>query len=109
MDDQALFLDSRGGTVVLLGCAHAGVVNTLHYIRELTGGKPIRAVIGGMHLAAAYGKRMARTIEDLRRLDVESLGPAHCTGITATAQLWHAFPGRCFPCTVGTTVTFELP
>ena len=50
LDDQALFFDTADGLVVLLGCAHSGVVNTLEYIRHLTGGRPIHTVLGGMHL-----------------------------------------------------------
>ena len=107
VDDQAMFFDTAEGVVVLLGCAHAGVVNTLRHVRELTGGRPIRAVAGGMHLAAASEDRMTRTIAALRELDVEGLGPAHCTGAPATAALWAAFPGRCLPCNAGTRMVFE--
>jgi uncharacterized protein with ATP-grasp and redox domains len=49
-DDQAIFFKSTRGLVVLLGCAHAGVINTLRYVRHLTAGRPIHAVLGGMHL-----------------------------------------------------------
>jgi 7,8-dihydropterin-6-yl-methyl-4-(beta-D-ribofuranosyl)aminobenzene 5'-phosphate synthase len=108
LDDQALFFDTPRGIVVLLGCAHAGVVNTLQYIGEVTNGRPIRAVMGGMHLVTASRARMDRTIEEFRQRDIEHLGPAHCTGPAATAELWNAFPGRCFPCTVRTRVDFEL-
>ena len=108
-DDQAMFFDSADGTVVLLGCAHAGVINTLHYISELTDSRPIRAVMGGMHLINASPERMDRTIEALRRFDVDLLGPAHCTGMAAITQLWTAFAGKCFPCTVGTSMEFEVP
>jgi len=62
-DDQSLFFDSPEGTVVLLGCAHAGVINTLRHIRRLTSGRPILAVLGGMHLISATQKRIKRTIE----------------------------------------------
>ena len=106
LDDQAVFFDSDRGTVALLGCAHAGVINTLHYIRELTNGRPIHAVLGGMHLVTASRKRMDRTIEALRQFDIERLGPAHCTGPTATAELCNAFPGRCLSCMVGTKLEF---
>ncbi len=107
-DDQAVFFDSRLGTVVLLGCSHAGVINTLQRIRELTEGRPIHTVIGGMHLVTATRDRMRRTIEDLRQLDVQRLGPAHCTGTAATAEVWNALPGRCFSCGVGLRVEFEI-
>ena len=100
-DDQALFFDTAAGVVVLLGCGHAGVVNTLEHVRHLTGGRPIHAVLGGMHLLTASPERMEKTIAALRRLEVQRLAPAHCTGLPALAQLWNAFPGRCSACPVG--------
>ncbi|MGD2109300.1 MAG: MBL fold metallo-hydrolase [Phycisphaerae bacterium] len=108
LDDQALFFDSLLGTVVILGCAHAGIVNTLQHIHQLTNGRPIHAVMGGMHLATASRQRIDRTIGGLRQFNVERLGPAHCTGLKATAELWNAFPGRCFPCGTGTTIEFKV-
>ena len=92
-DDQAMFFESADGTVVLLGCAHAGVINTLHYITELTDNRPISAVMGGMHLLNASPERIDRTVESLRRFDVDLLGPSHCTGMAAITQLWMAFVG----------------
>jgi 7,8-dihydropterin-6-yl-methyl-4-(beta-D-ribofuranosyl)aminobenzene 5'-phosphate synthase len=106
-DDQAVFFDTLEGTVVVLGCAHSGVINTLHYIRQLTDNRPIRAVIGGMHLVNASPQRIERTIEELRKIGVERLAPAHCTGMPATVALWNAFPGRCQPCPVGTRLDFD--
>jgi len=109
LDDQAVFIDSRRGTIVLLGCAHAGVINTLQYVRDLTGGKPIRAVIGGMHLITASRDRMEQTVDSLRRMGVERLVPGHCTGTAATAELRSAFPGMCDSCDVGTVVELGAP
>jgi len=106
-DDQSVFLDTAEGTVVLLGCAHSGVVNTLNTIRQLTDGRPIRAVVGGMHLVGASPHRIERTIEEFRRLGVQRLAPAHCTGTPATVALWNAFAGRCQPCPVGTRFEFD--
>lgn len=108
LDDQAIFFESSQGTVVLLGCAHAGVINTLRYIKQLTENRPIHTVVGGMHLGSASRERMNRSIDAFRELEVERLGPAHCTGLKATADLWAAFPGQCFPCQVGTRLTFEM-
>ena len=107
LDDQALFFESSKGMVVLLGCAHAGVINTLLYIQQLTHGKPIHAVMGGMHLLSASRVRMNRTIEYLDRINPDLLGPAHCTGEAATAELWDAFPQKCRPCHVGTSIEFD--
>ena len=107
LDDQAVFFPAAQGTVVLLGCAHAGVVNTLRYVRRLTDGCPIHAVLGGMHLLNASPDRLSRTIDALRELDIACLGPAHCTGRAATAALWHALPERSIPLHVGTRVEYE--
>jgi 7,8-dihydropterin-6-yl-methyl-4-(beta-D-ribofuranosyl)aminobenzene 5'-phosphate synthase len=106
LDDQALFFDTRDGLVVLLGCAHAGVVNTLRHVRQLLPGRPIHAVLGGMHLLNASSERMTRTVEALRDLGVRKLGPAHCTGAVAAARLWHEFPEACAACAVGSRFTF---
>jgi len=106
-DDQAAFIETKAGTVVVLGCAHAGVINTLQYVQTLTGNQPIHTVIGGMHLVNASPERMDKTVAELRRLNVQHLLPCHCTGFDAAARLWHEFPGRCTICPVGTSV--EVP
>ena len=61
-DDQALYVETPAGIVVVLGCAHAGVVNTLDDVAELTGGGPIHAVLGGMHLVRATARRLEATV-----------------------------------------------
>lgn len=108
-DDQAIFFDTPRGTVVLLGCAHAGVINTLQHVGRLTGGRPIHAAIGGMHLVQASLRRVRRTLEELQRLDVGLIAPAHCTGTAASVALWRDLPDRCKDCHVGTQFEFELP
>jgi len=100
-DDQAVFLDTAEGTVVLLGCCHAGVVNTVRYVQEVTGGRPIHAVIGGMHLVAASENRMNKTVEALREMELGLIAPAHCTGSRAQARLGSEFPDRWEACHVG--------
>jgi len=107
VDDQALFFDTQEGTVVLLGCAHAGVVNTLSYIRHLTGGRPIHTVLGGMHLLYADANRIERTFAAFRELDIRQLGPAHCTGVIPTARLHTEFGDRCVLCVVGSSLRFQ--
>ncbi len=103
-DDQALFFETQAGTIVVLGCAHSGIINTLHHIQTLTENRPIHTVIGGMHLLHADENRMNRTIEELRRLNVQRLMPCHCTGLPAIARMWNEFPGQCKPCFVGTII-----
>lgn len=107
IDDQALVMDLGRSVILLLGCAHAGVVNTLDYVAHLTGGKPVRAVIGGLHLGAASEERIQQTITRLRAANLELLAPVHCTGWPATARLWQALPEFYRSASVGTTLEFE--
>ena len=106
-DDQAMFFNSPRGLVVLLGCAHAGVVNTLHYVAKLSGEKCIYAVIGGMHLLNASAERIEYTIDAIRQYNVQKIGLAHCTGNKAIGKFKSAFPGQCFLCSVGKRIELE--
>ena len=106
-DDQALVIDLGRSVILLLGCAHAGAVNTLNHVNQLTGGKPVSAVIGGLHLGSANEERIQKTIARLRNAKLECLAPMHCTGWPATARLWSAFPEICRPAAVGSVFEFE--
>lgn len=108
VDDQSIFFDTPDGMVVLLGCAHAGVINTLQYIRQITAGRPIHTVIGGMHLLYASQERMTQTVTALRELNIQRLAPTHCTGAKAAAQLWAEFPNQWQACPVSTTFNFSI-
>jgi 7,8-dihydropterin-6-yl-methyl-4-(beta-D-ribofuranosyl)aminobenzene 5'-phosphate synthase len=103
-DDQALYIRTPAGIVVILGCAHSGVVNTLDYIAELTGCDRIHSVMGGMHLVRASNERLEKTVEALRKHKVASIGAAHCTGMRATSYLWSQLPDACFECCVGVVI-----
>lgn len=91
-DDQALFFDTRSGLVILLGCTHAGVINTLLRIRQLRPNRPLHTVIGGMHLLAASSERLNQTAGLLNKLKVSRVIPLHCTGTAATEKLRLACP-----------------
>ena len=107
IDDQAMYIDTKPGMTVLLGCAHAGVVNTLDYISELTGQRRFHAVLGGMHLLRASTERIEHTIAALRKYDVHVVAPLHCTGLNATARLLEAFPERFLKLAAGTVATLS--
>ena len=106
LDDQSLFFDSPQGTVVLLGCAHSGVIHILEHVQSLTRNRPIHAVIGGMHLGASTPARLQWVIDHLRRIVPRILVPMHCTGPKATAALWTAFPDACRPGGAGAIYEF---
>lgn len=107
LDDQSLFFKTKLGVVVVLGCAHAGVVNTLDYISTLTGER-IHAVLGGMHLLHAGMERMDFTINGIRRLAPDWLAPNHCTGDAAVAALWAAFRPHMLEMHAGQSYTFPM-
>ena len=93
------------GITVVLGCAHAGEINTLRYVLQHTNGLSIDTVIGGMHLTSAGGERIDKTVEELKRLEIRRLAPMHCTELPATARLWNEFPKKFLACSVGTTIS----
>ncbi len=106
LDDQSLFIESSKGLVVIFGCAHAGVVNTLDYINKLTGGKNIYAVIGGMHLLNANPARIANTIETFKKYRIQKIVPLHCTGRRAMEALKAAFTDKCLCLDAGKGINF---
>jgi len=105
-DDQAMFFDSPKGLIVVLGCAHAGVVNTLHHIAKLSGEKHIYAVIGGVHLLNASSERIERTIEAIGQYGVQRIGLAHCTGHDTIDEFRSVFSDKCFVCSAGVEIAF---
>jgi len=104
LDDQTLFIDSPKGLIIVFGCAHAGVVNTLHRIADLSQRKHFYAVMGGMHLLHASKERIERTQTVFRDYNLQKIGPAHCTGSKAVEKFKKTFPGQCFVCSVGTQI-----
>ena len=107
-DDQSLYFPCAKGIVILVGCAHAGIINTIDHIRAASGGGPIYAVIGGLHLRSASEARMLATLDALRQRDLHVLAPAHCTGRNQTARLQRTFPDRFRECAAGSRFVFEL-
>ena len=105
-DDQALVARTAEGLVVVLGCAHAGVINSLRYAMKLTGDERLRAVVGGFHLATASLERTELTIAALRQMDVGQVVACHCTGFPARVRLHAAFGDRFVNGTVGLSLTF---
>jgi 7,8-dihydropterin-6-yl-methyl-4-(beta-D-ribofuranosyl)aminobenzene 5'-phosphate synthase len=90
-DDLALVIDAEYGLVVILGCAHRGIVNTLKQAQKVTGKELIYAAIGGTHLVNAERPRRQKTAADLKAMGVQYLGASHCTGFEASAYLAEQF------------------
>jgi 7,8-dihydropterin-6-yl-methyl-4-(beta-D-ribofuranosyl)aminobenzene 5'-phosphate synthase len=111
-DDLGLVIDTDFGLVVILGCAHRGIVNTLKHAREITGKEMIYAAIGGTHLVGASQERLERTAADLLEMGVQYLGVSHCTGFAASAFLATMFGDHFFMNNAGSRWTLpfqEIP
>jgi 7,8-dihydropterin-6-yl-methyl-4-(beta-D-ribofuranosyl)aminobenzene 5'-phosphate synthase len=105
-DDQALILDTAQGLVVLLGCSHRGVINTLQQVVRLKGNPKIHAILGGLHLAKASDDKLAKIVDHLREFDLDMIGVGHCTGPRAFLALANEFNDRVFFNTVGKAIEF---
>ncbi len=107
LDDLALVIKTGAGLVVVLGCAHHGIINTLNHAQQLTGVKPIHTVLGGAHLISASEERIRLTIAALKELGVQRLGLCHCTDMPAACLLAREFGDRFFFNNAGTVT--DLP
>jgi len=102
LDDQALIIKTEAGLVVILGCAHRGIINTIYHAQQLTGVKKVHTVLGGCHLINAPKERVRLTINALKELGVERLGVSHCTGLPAASTMAQEFGERFFFNVAGT-------
>ncbi|MGM0662705.1 MAG: MBL fold metallo-hydrolase [Thermodesulfobacteriota bacterium] len=109
LDDQSLVLSLRGkGLVVVAGCSHAGIVNTVRYGMQLTGEDRVFAIMGGFHLANdPSGELVEQTIQGLMDVGPDFIMPMHCTGWDAVRRIAAAFPAAFAISSVGSTITFE--
>ena len=95
-DDLALIINTKPGLIVVLGCGHRGVINTLYHAQKLTGRKEIRMVVGGCHLINSPAERVYKTVAALKELNVQKIGVSHCTGLEASAIMAQELGGRFF-------------
>jgi 7,8-dihydropterin-6-yl-methyl-4-(beta-D-ribofuranosyl)aminobenzene 5'-phosphate synthase len=95
-DDLAMVIDTDYGLVVILGCSHRGIVNTLKQAQKVTGKELIYAAVGGTHLFNASEERLVKTAADLKEMGIQYLGASHCTGFKAAAYLAQEFGDRFF-------------
>lgn len=105
-DDMALVARHPSGLVVLLGCAHAGVVDTLMHIEQLFPNEPLLGVLGGMHLERAAPTHVKETVEYLQSKRLRFVSPGHCTGEQAKRALLEVYSDSLLPMQVGLEIRF---
>lgn len=89
-DDQSMWFETDKGLLILLGCCHAGLVNTVEYIKQISGIDKVHGIIGGMHLVNANEERLQYTFDHLKRWKTDKLVPCHCTGQVPVAKMIEA-------------------
>ena len=93
-DDQSLVLDDAKGLILILGCAHSGMINIIQHVMEKTGKETFSAIVGGTHLDFLSPEQLEGSITFLRKLRVEKIGVSHCTGMRAACRLQLEFGDR---------------
>lgn len=101
-DDLSLMVNTDKGLVVVLGCAHAGMINIMNYAMENLGTDRIHAIIGGTHLIASSDEQFDETLKWLDEHEVEHIGVSHCTGLIKASLLHAKLENRFFFASVGT-------
>lgn len=105
IDDQALIIKTERGLIVISGCCHSGIVNTLEAVGSLFPDTPVWAVVGGFHLLDADAGRVKRSIDYLTTLNPQRVIAGHCTGFDALCSLRRAFGKRFQRLSVGACYT----
>ena len=106
-DDLALICKTDKGLVIVLGCAHRGIINTIQHARKITGDDILHTVIGGTHLYPKKDNQIEETVQALKKLGVQNIGVSHCTGSKAAMKLAEAFGDRFFYNNAGNVRTIE--
>lgn len=106
LDDQGIVINTPKGLVVIQGCSHSGIINTIEAAKSITGINEVYCVIGGFHLIGPAEKKIGRTIEEFKRLGVRKIVPIHCTGFEGIKQISAQMPQSFEYCTVGCEINF---
>lgn len=107
-DDQAIILNIKDkGLVIITGCGHAGIINTIDYAKKLTNEDKIYAIIGGMHLTGGmFESIIPRTVNELEKHKPSFIIPCHCSGFKATNEIAKKMPNAIIQNSVGSTYVF---
>ncbi|MEM1658301.1 MAG: MBL fold metallo-hydrolase [Candidatus Jordarchaeales archaeon] len=103
-DEKSIYVKVEGkGVIVLTGCCHKGLINTIEDAQRLSGERNVYAIIGGLHMIHASQHRINWTIEQLKEINPKIVSPLHCSGIKFTVHLLNRLPEKTIFSSVGTT------
>ncbi len=108
-DDTSIVMHLEGkGLIVVSGCAHSGIINTVNHARETTGINEVYAIIGGFHLTGQHSQQAIEpTLQALKDISPEIIVPSHCTGYKATHLIEQEMPDKFLLNMSGTKITFD--
>lgn len=106
LDEQILISKQAKGLVIICGCCHPGLLNSLKCVHRLYPGEHIHAVLGGFHLSQLSENGLDTLVSSLKALTFDLLVPMHCTGLLAWCRLHEAFPDRCLSLQTGDVIEF---
>lgn len=105
--EQSLVLTTPKGIVVIIGCAHPGILNIVRRAKEITGEDKVYLVMGGFHLLGKSSSRLTEILKEFRRLSVQKVAPCHCTGDEARRMFKKEYGEDFIECGLG--VRINLP
>jgi len=108
IDDLALILNTPEGTILVTGCGHSGVVNTIHHSLKISNSNKVLGLFGGFHLIDANFSKVNTTIDNLKKIDIETIGACHCTGPFAASLLINEYVGQYRYCSTGVKLVFKF-
>src|SRR4030042_3186866 len=91
LDDQSLILDTEKGFILILGCAHSGMINIIQHVISKTGKDKFYAILGGTHLDFLTPEQLEESIKSLKKMEIRKIGVSHCTGMKAEFRLHQEF------------------
>jgi 7,8-dihydropterin-6-yl-methyl-4-(beta-D-ribofuranosyl)aminobenzene 5'-phosphate synthase len=100
-DDQSLILDTKKGLILVLGCAHSGMINIINYVIHKTKKEKFYAILGGTHLDLLTPEQLEESVKALKKTKIEKIGVCHCTGMRAAFRLHQEFGDQFFYGSVG--------
>ena len=107
LDDLSLIVRTQQGLVIILGCAHRGMINSIRHAQIITGEERVHTVVGGTHLFPKTDEQVEKAIFALQEIGVQKIGVSHCTGFHASMRLAQEFGNDFFLNNAGTVYTLD--
>ncbi|MHA1270954.1 MAG: MBL fold metallo-hydrolase [Candidatus Helarchaeota archaeon] len=108
LDDLALIVQTKSGIIIITGCSHSGIINTIEHCLKISSHKKILGLFGGFHLIDSTYEKIKLTIENLKKYDIDLIGACHCTGIYALRSLINEYLDKFRVCSTGVELVFDF-